>query len=155
MYSKQFQDERSHINNEDIHKLRADDIPSVTLATASFPCNDLSVAGARLGLNDRKQSSAFWGIVKIINDWGDRKPPFVLLENVVGFLTSKSGEDFKQALLTLNGLGYFIDAFILDAVSFVPQNRKRLFVIGIDQSVISTTSTHFFATRKTVQLTFN
>ncbi len=125
------------ISQDDIHKLNANDVPSVTLATASFPCNDLSVAGARLGLNDGKQSSAFWGFIRIIKDLGDRKPPFVLLENVVGFLSSKNGEDFKLALLTLNDLGYSVDAFILDVVHFVPQSRKRLFIIGTHQSILN------------------
>jgi DNA (cytosine-5)-methyltransferase 1 len=54
----------------------------------------------------------------------------VLLENVTGFLTSHGGRDFEQALLALNRLGYAVDAFILDAVHFVPQSRQRLFVLG-------------------------
>src|SRR5205085_1765619 len=52
------------------------------------------------------------------------------LENVAGFLNSNRGRDFEQALLALNGLGYEVDAFILDAVHFVPQSRQRLFVVG-------------------------
>lgn len=125
------------ISQDDIRDLSADDVPAVTLATASFPCNDLSVAGARLGLNDGKQSSAFWGFIRIINDLGDKKPPFVLLENVVGFLSSKNGEDFKQALLALNDLGYSVDAFILDAVHFVPQSRKRMFIVGTHRLILN------------------
>src|SRR5205807_8083513 len=54
----------------------------------------------------------------------------VLLENVTGFLTSHGGQDFEQALLALNRLGYAVDAFTLDAVHFVPQSRQRLFVLG-------------------------
>jgi DNA (cytosine-5)-methyltransferase 1 len=62
---------------------------------------------------------------------GCRRPPIVLLENVSGFLTSHRGVDFREALLSLNRLGYAVDSFILDAVRFVPQSRQRLFVIGV------------------------
>ena len=49
---------------EDIHKLSADAVPQVYLATASFPCTDLSLAGRSAGLQG-KHSSAFWGFVNI------------------------------------------------------------------------------------------
>ena len=61
---------------------------------------------------------------------GERRPPLVLLENVTGFLTSHGGKDFADAMLALNGLGYAVDPFIIDAASFVPQSRQRLFVVG-------------------------
>lgn len=113
----------------DIHGIAASAVPSSTLATASFPCNDLSLAGSRKGLAG-EHSSAFWGFTNILRKMGKRRPPMVLLENVAGFLTSKGGEDFREALIELNSLGYAVDAFIIDAVRFVPQSRQRLFVVG-------------------------
>ena len=113
----------------DVHNLEASEIPDIALATASFPCNDLSLAGARKGL-DGAQSSAFWGFVEVLAKMGRRRPPIVLLENVTGFLTSNEGNDFRNALLALNRLGYGVDAFIIDAGCFVPQSRQRLFVVG-------------------------
>ena len=115
----------------DIHKLKASEIPSVGLATASFPCNDLSLAGSRQGLAGT-QSSAFWGFIDILKAMKQerRLPPLVLLENVTGFLSSNDGHDFEDALLALNDLGYSVDTFIIDAVRFVPQSRQRLFVVG-------------------------
>jgi DNA (cytosine-5)-methyltransferase 1 len=113
----------------DVHKVNGASMPDMELATASFPCNDLSLAGSRHGLAGT-QSSAFWGFVDVLKGMGDRRPPLVLLENVVGFLTSHDGNDFKDALLALNELGYFVDAFIIDAARFVPQSRQRLFVVG-------------------------
>jgi DNA (cytosine-5)-methyltransferase 1 len=136
MYKGHFTDDNTILSDEDIHLLPANNLPSATLATASFPCNDLSLAGARLGLNDGKQSSAFWGFIRIIKNLAEKRPPLIMLENVVGFLTSKNGEDFKQALLTLNELDYYVDSFILDAANFVPQSRKRLFVIGINKDLL-------------------
>jgi DNA (cytosine-5)-methyltransferase 1 len=128
MYRDHFGDTGEFIV-DDIHKLDASQIPDVALATASFPCNDLSLAGARKGLAG-EQSSAFWGFVDILTKLGHRRPPMVLLENVTGFLTSHDGNDFRDALLALNRLGYAVDAFIIDAVRFVPQSRQRLFIVG-------------------------
>ena len=122
----------------DIHKLEPAAVPSVVLATASFPCNDLSLAGARKGL-EGAQSSAFWGFVEVLTKMGPRRrPPIVLLENVTGFLTSNDGNDLRDALLALNRLGYAVDAFIIDAVRFVPQSRQRLFVVGTKTREVST-----------------
>ncbi len=114
---------------EDIHKLPADAVPQVDLATASFPCTDLSLAGRRAGLQG-EHSSAFWGFVNILQGMGSRKPPLVLLENVSGFLTSNNGKDFHDALKALNDQGYSVDTFIIDAAHFVPQSRVRLFIVG-------------------------
>ncbi|MBI5252525.1 MAG: DNA (cytosine-5-)-methyltransferase [Desulfomonile tiedjei] len=130
MYCNHFQDPDDCFEVKDVHKLDSDSIPSVALATASFPCNDLSLAGPREGLSG-KQSSAFWGFMSAIEGMGNRKPPIILLENVPGFLTSHKGHDFRQAMLRLNQMGYVVDSFILDAVSFVPHSRQRLFVIGL------------------------
>ena len=126
---------RHHFENNqdfqlaDVHEVSAGTIPDVELATASFPCTDLSLAGRQVGLAG-KHSSAFWGFVKVLDDMGDRRPKMVLLENVEGFLTSHGGEDLEQALLALNDLGYAVDVFIIDARHFVPQSRRRLFVVG-------------------------
>ena len=135
MYKCQYPDDGVSISSEDIHLINVKSVPKATLATASFPCNDLSLAGSRKGLNDGKQSSAFWGFVRILDDLGENRPPIVLLENVVGFLTSKNGDDFKQALLALNKHDYYVDSFILDAANFVPQSRKRLFVVGVNKTL--------------------
>lgn len=114
----------------DIHTLSSDSVPDVTLATASFPCTDLSLAGSREGIHGT-ESSAFWGFTRILEDMNERKPPLILIENVPGFLTSHGGADFKLAMQALNKLGYSVDALVLDAQSFVPQSRQRLFVIGV------------------------
>jgi DNA (cytosine-5)-methyltransferase 1 len=122
----------------DVHELDIESVPTVGLATASFPCNDLSLAGGRKGLAGA-QSSAFWGFIGVLTKMGDRRPPMVLLENVAGFLTSHDGDDFRDALVALNRLGYSVDAFIIDAVRFVPQSRQRLFVVGTRTPAVCTT----------------
>ena len=117
------------LDRRSIHDLAADDIPSCALATASFPCNDLSLAGARKGLSGT-HSSAFWGFTRLLKEMGRRRPPLVLLENVPGFLSSHGGKDFAAAVAALNDLGYACDPLIVDASNFVPQSRARLFIIA-------------------------
>lgn len=104
-------------------------VPNVALATASFPCVDLSLAGNRIGLNGG-QSSAYWKFQKLIEEMGDRRPPAILLENVVGLLSSGGGQDLRSIIASLCKFGYAADLLIVDAVHFVPQSRPRLFVIG-------------------------
>lgn len=113
----------------DVHALDPRQVPPVSLATASFPCTDLSLAGGRKGLRG-EHSSAFWGFLRVLEGMRDRKPPLVLIENVPGFLTSHHGQDLREALLGLNDLGYAVDMFTVDACSFVPQSRNRLFIVG-------------------------
>lgn len=129
MYAAHFNHGGDGFTLGDIHKLQADTLPVTALATASFPCNDLSLAGAREGLNG-KQSSAFWGFVSILREMGERRPPILLIENVLGFLSAHGGNDFRDALVALNGLGYSVDPFIMDAAWFVPQSRQRLFIVA-------------------------
>ena len=138
MYKHHFGDTGEFVV-EDIHKLKPSQIPTVALATASFPCNDLSLAGARHGLAGA-QSSAFWGFIAVLKAMKreQRQPPIVLLENVTGFLSSHDGHDFEDALLALNDLGYAVDAFIIDAARFVPQSRQRLFVVGTAIAPVAT-----------------
>ncbi len=127
MYDAHFQNSTYLVR--DIRSVSADEVPSVTLAHASFPCTDLSVAGARHGL-DGAESSAFWEFVRLLEQMDERRPPLVLLENVTGFLTSAGGEDLRAALMALCQLGYAVDIVLIDAAHFVPQSRVRLFIIG-------------------------
>lgn len=129
MYTAQFEGTEQMFNLMDIHNLRAKNIPSCALATASFPCNDLSLAGSREGL-DGKSSSTFWGFLRLLQEMKSRRPPLILIENVMGFMTSRNGMDLKDALNGLNELGYSVDIFMVDASWFIPQSRKRLFIFG-------------------------
>ncbi|WP_397571586.1 DNA cytosine methyltransferase [Schlesneria sp. T3-172] len=104
------------------------------LATASFPCIDTSLAGNWKGF-DGVHSSSFFGFVNVLQELARRRPKVVMLENVVGFLTSQDGKDYEAAVRALAELGYWIDSFAVDARYFVPQSRPRIFVIGVHESV--------------------
>jgi DNA (cytosine-5)-methyltransferase 1 len=110
-------------------------IPSkrVDLATASFPCVDLSLAGNLKGLSG-SESGAFYGFIKVMKKLRQqgRAPRAVLIENVIGFLSSYDGKFFRIALGQLADLGYSVDAFIVDAKHFTPQSRPRLFIVGFE-----------------------
>lgn len=113
----------------DVRSVIGDDIPNIDLATASFPCTDLSLAGWRRGLHG-EQSGMFWEFARVLREMGRRKPSTIMLENVPGFLTSHGGKDLLIALEELNELGYICDLLLLNADHFVPQSRARLFIIG-------------------------
>jgi DNA (cytosine-5)-methyltransferase 1 len=106
------------------------------LATASFPCTDLSLAGKRRGLAG-DHSSAFYGFINTLSALGEKRPKLVMLENVTGFISSHDGKDFSAAVNELANLGYWIDCFVLDAKHFVPQSRPRVFIVGLHESVES------------------
>ena len=118
----------------DIATLEASIIPQIKLATASFPCQDISLAGNRVGLSGQR-SGTVWEFLRILSELRHfgRAPKAILLENVTGLLTSHQGSDIRSLLIQLNQLGYACDLLILDAVHFVPQSRPRVFVIGIQQ----------------------
>lgn len=101
--------------------------PAVDLLAGGFPCQDLSVAGRRAGLaGDR--SGLFFEFARITDEL---RPRWLLIENVVGLLSSQEGEDFKVVLRTLADLGYGLCWRVLDARFFgVPQRRRRVFIVG-------------------------
>ncbi|MHB0989370.1 MAG: DNA cytosine methyltransferase [Bellilinea sp.] len=127
--------ENDHYEIGNVFNIDAKTIPFTTLATCSFPCIDLSLAGNRNGIIDGRHSSAFWGFINVIRSQGELAPPMVMLENVPGWLTSNNGNDFRITVKALNDLGYFCDVFTLDALRFTPQSRLRVFLVGIKAEV--------------------
>lgn len=119
---------------EDINRLEVADLPGrAHLVWASFPCQDLSLAGAGAGL-EGDRSGTFWPfwtrVTGLIAD--GRKPTFLVLENVVGMLTSHGGKDFAAICNALSRAGYVFGAAVVDAAHFVPQSRQRVFVVAVD-----------------------
>lgn len=98
-----------------------------TLWTGGFPCQDLSIAGKRRGLDGARSGLAFayLGLVE------RHRPPWVLLENVPGLLSSNRGRDFSVLLGRLSELGYGVAGRVLDARYFgVAQRRRRVFILA-------------------------
>jgi DNA (cytosine-5)-methyltransferase 1 len=104
---------------------------SVDLLCGGFPCQDLSVAGQRRGLQAGERSSLFFEFARV----ADELVPaggWILIENVPGLLSSQGGRDFALVLATLAELGFHDLAWrVLDSRHFgVPQRRRRVFIVG-------------------------
>ena len=142
----------------DVHGINGADIPPVHIVTFGSPCQNLSIAGKRAGL-DGEQSSLFFEAVRIIKEMryatNGQYPKWAVWENVPGALSSNHGEDFRQVLQSLvaiadpgadvpmpesgkwlpageiMGNGYSVAWRILDASKGwgVAQRRKRIFAV--------------------------
>lgn len=121
---------------DDIHRIAAEETPMGDLVWGSFPCQDLSLAGAGAGLEGARSGTfhAFW---RLVEGWAveGRAPKIVALENVVGTLTSHGGADFRTICASFARLGYRYGALTIDAALFVPQSRPRLFFVGVRDDV--------------------
>ena len=116
----------------DIGALTAADLPGrADLAWASFPCQDLSLAGAGAGLQGSRSGTfyPFWALMRGLAAEG-RAPAVIALENVCGALTSRGGGDFQVIARTFADAGYRMGALVIDAALFAPQSRPRLFLVG-------------------------
>ena len=113
----------------DVCKISGDDVPTVDVATSSFPCTDFSLAGDRAGL-DGEHSSLILEFCRIISEMGDRAPEAIIVENVPGFLTANGGTDFSCVVELLREMGYEVAHVCIDAAAFVPQSRIRVFILA-------------------------
>ncbi|MDC0737277.1 DNA cytosine methyltransferase [Cognatishimia sp. SS12] len=118
---------------KDVAQVSVEDLPGTPdLIWASFPCQDLSLAGKGAGLAGKRSGmfKPFWKLVRQLHADG-RGPKIIALENVYGAITSNGGRDFATLAAAFSGLGYRFGAVVVDAVHFLPQSRPRFFMIGI------------------------
>ena len=123
-----------HLIQDDIRNIRGAELPYAHLSWASFPCQDLSLAGALGGINANR-SGLVWEWLRIIQE--THEPPVILvIENVAGLLSSNQGENYRKLHYALINLGYKSGAMLIDAVHFVPQSRPRVFVIAVKDDIL-------------------
>lgn len=136
---------KGHIHLADINEVQTSDLPGqADMAWASFPCQDLSLAGngAGIGYADdslQTRSGTFWAFWRLMSDLRNegRGPRIVVLENVYGVLRSNGGRDFAAIGECFARQGYRFGAMVMDAVHYLPQSRPRVFIVGIaEQEVI-------------------
>lgn len=125
-----------HLRVADVNSLTPVDLPGYAdLVWASFPCQDLSLAGnaAGLGTEDAATRSgafwAFWQLMLGLQSEG-RAPALIVLENVYGILTANEGRDFALIGRCFALAGYRFSAILIDGADFVPQSRPRVFIIA-------------------------
>jgi DNA (cytosine-5)-methyltransferase 1 len=111
----------------------ADLPPGAQLAWASFPCQDLSLAGWRKGIS-AESSGAFWPFWKIMREQHKKgcRPPLIAVENVAGLLHGGSFAGLCEALAALD---MQFGALVIDARRFVPQSRPRVFFAAADRAI--------------------
>ena len=103
------------------------ELPDFDLFCAGFPCQSFSIAGQRRGFRDPR-GTLFFEILRICEQ---KRPSFLLLENVRGLLSVDRGFTFETILGTLRDIGYDCQWEVLNSKNFgVPQNRERVFIVG-------------------------
>jgi len=127
-YDLNFKDSKLVV--EDIRKIGIDDLPDFDFLLGGFPCQAFSIAGYRQGFNDAKdRGNLFFDIARIIEA---RKPEGFLLENVKNLKSHENGKTFEIIQKTLENLGYFFKAKVLNSMEYgnIPQNRERVYIVG-------------------------
>lgn len=116
---------------EDITKVRAEEMPKADCWCFGFPCQNISIAGAKEGLQG-EQSGLFFEVIRILRETEkENRPEWLFIENVRNLLSIKKGFDFARILITLDKIGYDAQWQVLDSANFgVPQHRERLYIVG-------------------------
>lgn len=124
----------------DIREIHADDVPDHDVLLAGFPCQPFSIAGVSKknslgrahGFADDKQGNLFFDIARILEA---KRPPALLLENVRNLKTHDGGRTFRVIKAALQRLGYRVHHQVLDGQGYVPQHRRRIFIVGFHRDV--------------------
>ena len=143
-YSQNFGVDESDIFGDliQIETSGAELVPDHDLLVAGFPCQPFSQAGKREGFADQTRGTLFFSIAQIIIE---KQPKAVLLENVRGLLSQDKGRSFRIIVSTLEEAGYEVVHKVLNARDFgLPQNRQRLFIVGIRRDVNQTLASFEF-----------
>lgn len=115
---------------EDITKVRGAEVPHADVWCFGFPCQDISVAGKKRGL-DGERSGLFHEVMRLLGEKGDNKPEWLVVENVGNLLSINAGRGFVEVLNQMAAHGYDVRWEVLNSKDFgVPQNRKRAFIVG-------------------------
>ena len=113
----------------DIKDIKGEDLPFAHLSWASFPCQDLSLAGSLGGIH-ASRSGLVWEWLRVLDEM-ERQPKLLLLENVSGLLSTNGGKNYRVLHMALVERGYNCGAIVLNASYFVPQSRPRVFIIAV------------------------
>lgn len=116
-----------------IEKVKGDELPPALLSWGSFPCQDLSLAGNMGGLSSSR-SGMVWQWLRVMDEL-QNQPPLTVAENVVGLVSAAKGENYRELHKAFVERGYKVGAVMIDASHWVPQSRKRVFVIGVKEEI--------------------
>ena len=119
-----------HFECKSIADVHGADLPQAPLAWASFPCQDLSLAGLAGGIH-ASRSGLVWEWLRIIDEMPVR-PVVLVAENVVGLVSTANGSHYRALHKALTSRGFRVGAMLIDAIRWTPQSRPRIFVVAVD-----------------------
>lgn len=125
---------------DSIESINGSSIPEHDLSWASFPCQDLSLAGKNSGITG-KRSGMVWEWLRILKEQPEL-PKALVAENVKGLVSTDNGSNYILLHNALSSLGYKVGAVLVDAIHWLPQSRQRVFVIAIRDDI---SISHFMA----------
>lgn len=119
---------------EDV-SVKGDELEPVDIITAGFPCQPFSAAGEKRGFDDKERGMVFLEIIRLLGEFGKKKPKILLLENVQYFRNHDSGRTFKRVQVEVQKAGYWFsdrNSMVLNTAEYtdIPQNRDRLFMVA-------------------------
>jgi DNA (cytosine-5)-methyltransferase 1 len=123
----------AHLVCEDIKNIDGGQLPYATLAWASFPCQDLSLAGKTEGIY-ASRSGLVWEWLRVIDELREL-PSILVAENVHGLVSSNGGSNYADLHNALTERGYEVGPLSIDAKKFLPQSRPRIFVVAARRNV--------------------
>lgn len=128
---------KGHEVHGDITAISAAEIPDHDVLLAGFPCQPFSIAGVskknslgrKHGFDCETQGTLFFDIERIL---AEKQPKAFVLENVKNLISHDRGRTFQVIMRTLTEkLGYSVSPRVVDARSFLPQHRERIFLVGL------------------------
>ncbi|HEX7634335.1 MAG TPA: DNA cytosine methyltransferase [Noviherbaspirillum sp.] len=122
-----------HFHCDSIANVKGGDLPTASLSWASFPCQDLSLAGLIAGI-DGERSGLVWEWLRVMDEMKEA-PPLLVAENVTGLVSVDGGSQYRMLHEALHSRGYLVGAMQLDAGYWVPQSRPRVFVVAVKKTI--------------------
>ena len=120
-------------NLGDITKVNEQNIPDFDLMTYGFPCQSFSSQGCRLGFDDPTKGNLFFDSIRIAKE---KKPKWMIAENVKGLINHDNGNTIRTVLKTLNNIGYNNYYKLLNSSRYgVAQSRERIFIVSIRKDI--------------------
>jgi len=118
----------------DITKIPAEEVPNHDVLCGGFPCQPFSVSGKQLGFEDAR-GTLYFEVMRLVSA---KRPRAVFLENVANYVRHRNGDTLRRTLSMLESEGYHTSHAVLNASDFgVPQARKRLYIVGVRDDVVS------------------
>ncbi|MEB0139140.1 MULTISPECIES: DNA cytosine methyltransferase [unclassified Undibacterium] len=125
---------KQHFHLGSIADIKGASLPAAPLSWASFPCQDLSLAGLIAGI-DGKRSGLVWEWLRVMDEMTEM-PEILVAENVTGLMSVDGGSQYRMLHAALRKRGYVVGAIQLDAVHWVPHSRPRVFVIAVKEALV-------------------